>query len=515
MGKRFRRIAALSVTGAVVAGGAGTAYAARSSSGPVYRLATVTSAHVTAALHVVGTLTPVRQADIAFPVGGTVASVGVRPGQHVTAGQTLGSLDATPLKADLTAAQSTLAGANLTVDNDTASQNAATTTPTTSPASQPASQPTASVRPLQQAVLSAQRQVDSALARAKTALGQARHACAPSPSPSPTTTPTVTAKATGTSQPAPVPSQSTCADATQRVLDAESAALQAQQALSGRLAALSTALSRAAAPASKSAGTGGGGSTGGSGSTVRGAGRGGGSAGPVSAAQLAADQASADAAAAQVTVAQANLADARVVSPIDGTVVTVSVTPGANAGAGSTAFVIAGLDSYQVVTTVAVADMPDLKVGQRASVQPDGISTPLSGSVALIGLVPATSGSPATYSVTIGLTGPPSGLHAGGYASVTITTAQGRGVSVPTSSVHGSGHSAAVTVYAGGKTKVTRVTVGTKGPVLTRITSGLTIGQQVVLADLSQPLPTNNLNNQFDGPVGGPGIGGPRKIPIG
>jgi multidrug efflux pump subunit AcrA (membrane-fusion protein) len=515
MGKRFRRIAALSVTGAVVAGGAGTAYAARFSSGPAYRLATVTSADVTAALHVVGTLTPVRQADITFPVGGTVASVAVRPGQHVTAGQTLGSLDATPLKADLTAAQSTLASANLQVDKDTASQNAATTTPATSPASQPASQPASSVRPLQQAVLGAQRKVDSALARAKTALGQARPACAPPPSPSPTAMPTVTATATrtatasptatGTSHPAPAPSQSTCTGATQRVLDAETAALQAQQALSGQLAALTTALSSAAATASKSAG--------GGGSTVRGGAGGGGSGGPVSAGQLAADQASADAAAAQVTVAQANLANARVISPIDGTVVTVSVTPGASAGAGSTAFVIAGLDSYQVVTTVAVADLPDLKVGQRASVQPDGMSTPLSGSVALIGLVPATSGSPATYSVTIALTGQPSGLHAGGYATVTITTAHGSGVSVPTSAVHGSGRSATVTVYAGSRTKVTRVTVGTKGPVLTRITSGLTIGQQVVLADLSKPLPTNNLNSQF-GPGGGPGIGGPGKISL-
>ena len=45
---------------------------------------------------------------------------------------------------------------------------------------------------------------------------------------------------------------------------------------------------------------------------------------------------------------------------------------------------------------------------------------------------------------------------------------------------------------------------------LTRITSG----QQVVLADLSKPLPTNNLNNQFPGPGGGPGIGGARKISV-
>ena len=236
------------------------------------------------------------------------------------------------------------------------------------------------------------------------------------------------------------------------------------------------------------------------------------SAGPVSAAQLAADQASADAAAAQLTVAQQDLAAATLVSPISGTVVTVSVTPGSSTSAGSTAFVVAGLDSYQAVTTVPVADMPELKVGQRASVQPDGVRTPLGGSVALIGLLPATSGS-ATYPVTIGLTGQPSGLEAGDYANVIITTAQSTGVSVPTSAVHGSGHVASVTVYAGGKTRVTRVTVGTKGPVMTRITSGLKLGQQVVLADLSQPLPTNNLANQFPGP-GGPGfIGGAIKVP--
>ncbi len=44
MGNRFWRVAALIVAVAVVAGGAGTAYAAMSGSGPSYRLATATSA---------------------------------------------------------------------------------------------------------------------------------------------------------------------------------------------------------------------------------------------------------------------------------------------------------------------------------------------------------------------------------------------------------------------------------------------------------------------------------------
>jgi trimeric autotransporter adhesin len=280
------------------------------------------------------------------------------------------------------------------------------------------------------------------------------------------------------------------------VLDAETAVLQAEQALSGRLTALSNALSADAGSPSGDGGSGGSGPAGGN--------------APVSAAQLAADQASADAAAAQVTVAEQDLAAATVASPLSGTVTEVSVTPGASAAAGSTAFEIAGLNSFEVLTSVPVTDMPELKVGERASVQPDGVSTPVSGSVVSIGLMPDTSESPPTYPVTIGLTGQPSGLHSGGYASVTIVTARGSGVSVPTSAVHYSGSTATVTVYAGGKARVTKVKIGARGPVMTQITSGLRIGQQVVLANLNAPLPNNNPTNQGPGPgapifLGGPG----------
>ena len=315
------------------------------------------------------------------------------------------------------------------------------------------------------------------------------------------------------------------------MLSAETAALHAEQGLSGRLTALATALAKAVAAAgggsgggSSSGGSGGGSSGGGSGGGSSGGGSGGGSKGsgaggggrtasgggggsPVSAAQLAADQAAADAAAAQVTVAQENLADATVVSPISGTVISVSATAGATASAGSTAFVIAGLDSYEVMADVPVTDMPQLEIGERATAQPDGSSTPLPGTVVSIGLIPDSTGSPTTYPVTIGLTGPPSGLHPDGFASVTITTARSTGVSVPTSAVHRSGHQATVTVYAGGRARVTKVKIGTMGPEMTRITAGLRPGEQVVLANLNQPLPNNNPTNQ--GPGGGPIFLGP------
>jgi hypothetical protein len=106
----------------------------------------------------------------------------------------------------------------------------------------------------------------------------------------------------------------------------------------------------------------------------------------------------------------------------------------------------------------------------------------------------------------ISLTGKPSGLHAGGYANVTMITAESSGVSVPTSAVHHSGRFTTVTVYTRGTTHLTRVTVGTMGPVMTRITSGLKADQHVVLPTLGKPIPTNNLTNRFPGPPGGPSL---------
>lgn len=510
-----RRIVVIAVAVVIVGGGAEAAYAARSSPGLAYRLATVTSADVTASLNEDGTLTPEQSADVAFTVSGAVATVDVRAGQQVTAGQTLGTLDTTSLKVSLAAVRSALANANLKVANDIASQDKAAGGPASSLPSQPsasASSPASSLAPLQQAVLDSQHQADTALALANTAETQANHACTPSPAPS-----------ASSSSPSPTSSPPvTCAAATEHVLTDETAVLKDLQTLSGQEGALSTALSQAVAAAGTSGdGAGSGGSPDGGGSSSGGStspGGSGSSGGPVSAAQLAADQESADAATVQVTVAQQNLAGATAVSPISGTVVSVSALEGADASAGSTEFEVAQLDSWQVLTQVPVADMPQLKTGQQASVVPDGSNRALSGAVVTIGLQPTPNSNPATYPVAIGLDGQPSGLHQGGYAAVTITTGQSSGVSVPTSAVHYSGSKATVTVYAAGKARSVSVRVGTKGSVMTRITSGLVIGQQVVLANLNAPMPNNNPSNNFGGPGPIPGGGvftvGPGGGPI-
>ena len=149
-------------------------------------------------------------------------------------------------------------------------------------------------------------------------------------------------------------------------------------------------------------------------------------------------------------------------------------------------------------------------MGQWASVRPDGLASPLTGSVISIGLTPDTSNSPVTYPVTIGGSGQPGGLHPNGFANVVISTGHSHGVSVPTSAVHYTKHGATVTVYAAGRTRTVPVTAGTKGLVRTRITAGLRAGQQVVLAILGKPLPTGNVNQGPGfGPVGGGVVAGP------
>jgi len=46
---------------------------------------------------------------------------------------------------------------------------------------------------------------------------------------------------------------------------------------------------------------------------------------------------------------------------------------------------------------------------------------------------------------------------------------------------------------------------GAAGPVLTQVSSGLTVGEQVVLADMSTPLPTNTNPFAARGLTGGGG----------
>jgi multidrug efflux pump subunit AcrA (membrane-fusion protein) len=232
-----------------------------------------------------------------------------------------------------------------------------------------------------------------------------------------------------------------------------------------------------------------------------------------SAAQLVSDQAAVDAAGAAVSVARQSIDQATVVSPIAGTVGAVTLVPGQQVTAGSSTadVVVVGQGGSEVATTVSVDDVDKVKIGQTATVVPDGTSTSLDARVVSVGVAGSASGTTTTYPVVVGFTGSPAGLGNGASASVRIELARAVDVlTVPTSAVHTTGTVKTVEVPAGGSTRVVPVQVGTVGPDRTEVTSGLAAGQTVVLADLSRPLPASNTTNTGGGlgGLGGGGLGG-------
>jgi len=177
---------------------------------------------------------------------------------------------------------------------------------------------------------------------------------------------------------------------------------------------------------------------------------------------------------------------------------------------------VVGAGGFEVSTTVSVDRIPDVKVGQRASVLPDGATDPLDGQVVAIALAPTTATSGTTYRVTIGLDDQGAGLGNGATGSVSIVTAGvTSALSVPTSAVRTDGTNHTVTVVDGSSTSSVDVKVGVIGSAYTQITDGLTAGQSVLLADLDQALPgsatsssngtntTNRSTGTFTGFTGG------------
>jgi hypothetical protein len=141
----------------------------------------------------------------------------------------------------------------------------------------------------------------------------------------------------------------------------------------------------------------------------------------------------------------------------------------------------------------------------------DGVTAPLTGHVSLVGMLntSGTSGSSTTYPVTI-LLDTTQRLFDGAGATVQIAVGVTRNVlTVPTSALHGTGKATTVDVYRNGKAVAQRVTVGARGIDTVSITSGLTAGERVVLAEISAPIPTSNTQNRFGrGGLGGGGLGG-------
>lgn len=287
-------------------------------------------------------------------------------------------------------------------------------------------------------------------------------------------------------------------DAQKSVDDAQSAVTDAEQSLADAQAAASAAASASAAAAanptpSASAGRGGSGASGGTGGSGNsgsnsGGGNSGGGAQRASTGTDAIYSATVQLNNAKLALAQAQrkLAGTTITSPIAGTVLAVDGTVGGNENPGSTAFITVGsVADAQVKAEFSEADIAAVKVGQSATVTLPNQAGTVAGKVSSVDPAGTASGNLVRYAVMIGFDQPPASLLYGQSANVTVTTASVAGVLYVSSSAVRDIHDGAgtVTVRTGGRDEDRTVQIGLRGDQYTQITSGLSEGDQVVIAN--------------------------------
>ena len=567
----------------VVAGTAVVRTNASASPVDTYRTTIVTTGSVEQRLDLTGSVQRVNQVSQSFAVTGTVSSLSVAVGDTVKAGQALAALDPRPLASATTAAKAALAQAKATLESDqtsTTTTSAGTQAQTATQAQTPAPTPTTSPRVAgpsgrsaagtDQSLARAQRNVTTAQSAIAADLGRASAALArcapffpsePSPTtPTGTTTTSPTPTPTGTTSPTPPPPTATptaapsdaairaCIGAlktapTQQQIERDQKSLTRSQA--DLTAAFTLAITTAGSTANAS------GTTTTSAATSRTAtsrsatsqsatsqqsGGPTGGTGQSSAARVVSDQAAITSAEATLSSATADQASATLKSSRAGTVGSISLVNGASSAGKS--ITIVGAGAAEVTVNVPLASMATVHVGQKAKVRPQGATDSVPGAVTSISLLPVTTAtgtgtgttqataaaSSPTYPVVVLVPDALPALASGARANVSLLIGTaGHVITVPNSALTplGNGQALAMTFKDGVATRAL-VKTGYAGTLTTQVTSGLTAGQQVVLADLSTALPTNTTNaRRFGvgggaaGGLGGAGLGGAGFTPRG
>jgi len=539
----------------LVLGGGAAAWAEVSGSSTGYRTTTVTRADIGTTLTVVGNVEPVSDASAAFGVGGQVTSVTVSPGQQVSAGQTLATLDTTAMSESVSSDQSTLAADEAKLAEDEASQSSAASSSSSSASTSSPSQSSSSASPPKGSTgpgssspttttttttspgrgsgSGGQGGSNPVVTKDQTTLTQDEAAL--SKDQQKEAADLVQAQSDCTSANTATPAgQTTCESALETVSADEqvvstdqSTVSKDESALGQALAGESSGAGSGGAPAASSVtassgssstahivadltsdvtGNTGTGSTGSGGSSSTGAGSinqgggsptgGGSSANSDTPQQIASDQSAIDTAEANLTEAEQSLGAATLTSPINGTVVSVGINVGDTVSANSSTEIvtIVGTNAYEAQATLDSSQVSSVKVGQSAAVEVDGVNGALEGTVAQVGPVQSSS-SGYTYPVVVALPATSGSLHAGSAANVVISTGEvSNVVAVPTSAVQSLGTRSYVLELANGQLTRKVITVGMVGDTYTQVLSGLAPGQSVVLVDYAEIVPSSNSN---------------------
>jgi multidrug efflux pump subunit AcrA (membrane-fusion protein) len=211
---------------------------------------------------------------------------------------------------------------------------------------------------------------------------------------------------------------------------------------------------------------------------------------------------------------------------------TGSSTGATSSGSGSTStsgvstsigfITLADLGAIVIPATVSESDIGSVKVGQTASVTfaalrgsgdtANANGTTIAGKVTHVDLSSTVSNSVVSYGVQVRLDSVPAGLRLGQSASVTITTASAQNVLRLTSSaITKRGGRSTVQVKDGSAVTTVSVTTGLTGNGTTEIKSGLSEGQTVVIPATTSNGSTGSLIGGGGPPTGLLGGGGPGR----
>lgn len=153
-----------------------------------------------------------------------------------------------------------------------------------------------------------------------------------------------------------------------------------------------------------------------------------------------------------------------------------------------------GDDGYTVSTTVSLSQIDLVEVGQEVDVEIASVDDALTGTVTGIGILDASTSSDPAYTVDVALDAPDgTTLFNGSSAQLSIAVAASdETLTVPSSAVHLDGSTATVQVLRSGVVEDVEVERGAVGTELTEILDGLSEGDEVVLADLSRSMVTDD-----------------------
>jgi len=566
---RGRIIGAGVVTGALVLAGGGIAWASAAGAAGGYRTATASVGSVDETLTVNGSLASATRRDRAFAASGTVDSVNVQVGDQVEAGDVLATIDPGELQDAVDQAESKLADAKQTLASDLASQTSSSSssssdssssssdTASDSPSdsgSGPSGGPgtdakvqaaLAKVVAAQQSLLALAQASADALAASESSTASATEVCAPflAATLDDGTVDDGTADdgdgdgdgdgAPAADDPAEDAEPADAAtpltlEAVQQLLvdcqtaiagsgDAQAVVASAQTAVQagiGDLDAAVTELRNAVAASAANSSNSSNGSTP-SGTTLptdtgqtAPSGASGTSGGTASAADIVADQAAIALAEAELAIAEHELQAAQLTTPIAGTVASVGVAVGDDVTAGSTTQVITviGDDGYTVEATVTLAQIAKIEAGQTGTAVITSSGASYAATVSSVGFVNVSETSTPSYTIEIAVDPAGATLLNGAAVEVAVELAAASDVlTVPLSALHVDGTSYSVQVLTDGEPTSVPVEVGAIGSEAVEITSGLSAGDEVVIADLGADITSDDTTTT--GILGGPGGG--------